>query len=285
MLNVDPEKFIIKPALATITCEPNWQWKRNAPIPNYDLLYIWSGEGNLQLNGKDYKLQKGSCFLFKPGDWTTATHNPMQPLVITYIHFDIDGEPEMIPRSYRILQDRIHFESLLSRYVRLFLVKTFAAETEGKLILKQLMIQLLREEQLKQQQEDEEVMGIQSQLVMTIKEVANYVQQHPGKNHTVESLAQRANFSPRYFSKKFKEIMGQTIQSYIVETRIKRAEHLLHYTGMTVTEVADALGYNNVHFFSRQFKTYTGKSPSEIRTLPGVLESTDSELSKNKKNA
>ncbi|MEK4494939.1 AraC family transcriptional regulator [Ureibacillus sp. FSL W8-0352] len=74
-----------------------------------------------------------------------------------------------------------------------------------------------------------------------IREVANYVQQHPEKNHTVESLAARANFSPRYFSKKFKEIMGQTIQSYVVETRIKRAEHLLHYTGMTVTEVADAL--------------------------------------------
>lgn len=272
MLNVNPEQFIIKPALATINCEPNWKWKRKAPIPNYDLLYIWGGEGNLKLNGKEYKLQQGSCFLFKPGDWTTATHNPMKPLVITYIHFDIATEPEMIPASYRILQDRIHFESLLSRYVHLFLVKTFGAETEGKLILKQLMIQLLREDQKSPSQQNEEN-GIQSQLYMTIREVANYIQQHPGENHSVESLAARANFSPRYFSKKFKEIMGKTIQSYVVETRIKRAEHLLHYTGMTVTEVADALGYNNVHFFSRQFKNYTGKSPSEIRTLPNIQNS------------
>lgn len=73
--------------------------------------------------------------------------------------------------------------------------------------------------------------------------------------------------------------MGQTIQSYVVETRIKRAEHLLHYTGMTVTEVADALGYNNIHFFSRQFKAYTGKSPSEIRTLPRIRKSTIKEIS------
>lgn len=285
MLNVNPEQFIIKPALATINCEPNWQWKRKAPIPNYDLLYIWSGEGNLKLNGTDYKLQQGSCFLFKPGDWTTATHNPMNPLVITYIHFDIESEPDMIPGPYRILQDRIHFESLLTRYVRLFLVKTFGAETEGKLILKQLMIQLLREEQA-QSQLDEETMEINSQLFLTIREVANYVQQHPGESHSVESLAARANFSPRYFSKKFKEIMGQTIQTYIVETRIKRAEHLLHYTGMTVTEVADALGYNNVHFFSRQFKSYTGKSPSEIRTLQGIQDSSNvNELSANKINA
>ena len=286
MLNLSPEQFVIKPALATINCEPNWQWKRKAPIPNFDLLYIWSGKGNLRLNGKDYPLQRGTCFLFRPGDWTTATQDPANPLVITYIHFDVTGEPEIIPNHHRILQDRIHFESLLSQYVRLFLVDTYGAEMEGKLILKQLMIHLLRADQQEETQQKEEGEELQSQILYTIREVANYVQQHPGENHTVESLAARANFSPRYFSKKFKEIMGQTIQSYIVETRIKRAEHLLHYTGMSVTEVADALGYNNIHFFSRQFKAYTGKSPSEIRMISGIRKPCITKMpSKRKKNA
>ena len=99
----------------------------------------------------------------------------------------------------------------------------------------------------------------------TIREVANYIQQHPGEPHTIESLSARANLSQRYFSKKFKQIIGNTVKSYIVYSRIKRAEHLLHFTGMTVTEVADALGYNDLHFFSRQFKQYTGKNPSEVR--------------------
>lgn len=273
MIHVSPEQFIIKPSLATINCEPNWQWNKKEPIPNYDLLYIWSGEGNLTLNGKDYKLKQGSCFLCRPGDIAAATQDSMNPLVITYIHFDIETEPTLIPKRYRVLEDRIHFESLLTRYVRLFLVKSFASETEGKLILKQLMIQLLREDQQAEIQHHDENKEIQSQIYFTIREVANYVQQHPGKNHTVESLAARANFSPRYFSKKFKEIMGQTIQSYIVETRIKGAEHLLRYTGMSITEVADALGYNNIHYFSRQFKAYTGKSPSEIRVLSGIRKS------------
>jgi len=55
------------------------------------------------------------------------------------------------------------------------------------------------------------------------------------------------------------------VQSYIIRMRIERAEHLLVHTGMNVTEVADALGYRDIFFFSRQFKQYTGKSPSEIR--------------------
>lgn len=87
----------------------------------------------------------------------------------------------------------------------------------------------------------------------------------PGITHRVEDLAARAGLSPRYFSIKFKELIGSSVQSYIIRMRIERAEHLLVHTGMNVTEVADALGYRDIFFFSRQFKQYTGKSPSEIR--------------------
>jgi len=262
MLNMNPEQFILKPVHVMIKCEPNWQWKRKHPLPNYDLFYVWKGEGQLLLNGKEYSITKGCCFLFRPGDWITATHNPQNPLQLTYIHFDLEAFPNLIPAHYRKLQDTIALESLLTRYIRLFLIKeTFGAETEAKLILKQLMILLLREEHQAEKQPE----AISYTLLSAVKEVANYVQLHPGEPHTVESLAARANFSPRYFSRKFKEIIGQSVRSYIIEARIKRAEHLLHYTGMTVTEVAEALGYENLHFFSRQFKQYTGKKPSEIR--------------------
>ncbi|QED47363.1 helix-turn-helix domain-containing protein [Cytobacillus dafuensis] len=262
MLHLNPDHFILKPAFATIHCEPNWQWrKRDKPLPNYDLFYVWSGEGTVVLNGKPYNVQKGSCFLFKPGDETTAKHNPQKPLVLSYIHFDLKELPQLIPQEYRIVQNRIIFESLLTRYVRLFLVKTFGAEIEAKLILKQLMIHLLREEQVPESQMSNE----SNSLLETIQESANYIQQHPSDPHTIESLAARANLSPPYFSQKFKQIIGQTVRSYIIRMRIERAEHLLYYTGMTVTEAAEALGYNSLHFFSRQFKKYTGKKPSQIR--------------------
>ncbi|HAM80762.1 helix-turn-helix domain-containing protein [Ornithinibacillus bavariensis] len=261
MLDINPDDFILIPVFATINCEPNWQWKRQAPIPNYDLLYVWKGEGKLLLNGKEYLINRGSCFLFQPGDWVTATHNPQNPLVLTYIHFNLGNRPKLIPTPYRILQNAIIFESLLTRYIRLLLMERFAAEVEARLILKQLIIQLLREEQQKERREDTE----SNTLLTAIREAANYVREHPSEAHTIDSLASRASFSPRYFSRKFKEIIGQSVRSYIIEARIKRAEHLLYYTGMTVTEVSEALGYRNLHFFSRQFKQYTGKSPSSIR--------------------
>ncbi len=262
MLYLNSDHFLLKPFLATIHCEPNWQWrKRDKPITNYDLFYVWAGEGTVVLNGKPYNVEKGHCFLFKPGDETTATHNPQNPLVLTYIHFDVTGLPELVPSVHRVFENAINFESLLTQYVRLFLVKAFGAEIEAKLILKQLMIHLLREEQ----EHEEQKAHISNKLLETVREVANYILQNPGLQHTIKGLAERANLSPQYFSQKFKEIIGQTAKSYIVYSRIRRAEHLLHSTGSTVTEVADVLGYTNIHFFSRQFKKYTGKNPSEIR--------------------
>jgi AraC family transcriptional regulator of arabinose operon len=261
MLDLTPSSLLLLPAFAKIVCEPGWKWqKREKALANYDLFYVWSGEGELFLNGQPFQIGKGSCFLFRPGDHTSATHNPQKPLVLTYIHFDVKQPVLLVPESYRELEDTFDFEHMLARYVRLFLVRTFAAEEEAQLILKQLLIHLLRHDL-----EEPVERKASNQLTEKIHEVANYIQQHPGIAHRVDDLATRAGLSSRYFSIKFKEMIGMSVQTYMIRTRIERAQHLLMHAGMNVTEVADALGYRDIFFFSRQFKQYTGKTPSEIR--------------------
>jgi AraC family transcriptional regulator of arabinose operon len=261
MLHISPDSLVLLPAFAKIVCEPGWRWaRREKPMANFDLFYVWNGEGEVEVNGTHYEVGPGSCFLFHPGDYTSATHNPQKPLVLSYIHFGVTEPIDAVPERYRQLTDTVDFEYMLSRYVRLFLVRTYAAEEEGRLILKQLMIHLLREDrQLPVERK------ASNQLTEAIHEVANFVRQNPGIAHRVEDLAMRAQLSPRYFSMKFKELIGMSVQTYMIRTRIERAQHLLMHAGMNVTEVADALGYRDIFFFSRQFKQYTGRSPSEIR--------------------
>lgn len=263
MLEISPDDFVLKPSFAKILCEPGWKWhRREDRLPNYDLFYVWSGEGEVHLNGVQYRIGRGSCFLFRPGDDTYAVHNPQKPLTLTYIHFDLTRMPELVPEPYRVVKENVDFERLLSSYVRLFLVeKTFGAEVEARLVLKQLMIHLLREDRV----EEPEGGGDSVQLTEAIHEVANYIRLHAARHHKLEDLAARANLSPKYFSTKFRAKIGQSVQSYIIRSRIERAEHLLRYAGLSVSEVAHELGYRDVFFFSRQFKHYTGKSPSEMR--------------------
>ncbi|WP_168122773.1 AraC family transcriptional regulator [Paenibacillus sp. HB172176] len=261
MLHVSPDSLGLLPSFAKIVCEPGWRWaRREKPMANFDLFYVWSGEGEVEVNGTHYEVGHGSCFLFRPGDYTSATHHPQKPLVLSYIHFAVNEQIEQVPERYRVLSDTVDFEYMLSRYVRLFLVETYAAEEEARLVLKQLLIGLLRADN-----EAPIEKKVSNQLTEAIHEIANYIRQNPGIPHRVENLASRAQLSPRYFSMKFKELIGMSVQTYMIRTRIERAQHLLMHAGMNVTEVADALGYRDIFFFSRQFKQYTGRSPSEIR--------------------
>jgi AraC-like DNA-binding protein len=261
--NAPASAFRPLPYFAKIVCEPKWRWlERDLPLANYDLFYVWSGEGELKLDNRAYALRKGTCFLFRRGDFTSAEHNPQHPLVLTYAHFEVDAALEQVPDVHRVLDSPMEFEQLLARYVRLLLLKPFAAEVEAQLILQQLMIILLRHDRESGQTSP---FNAPRSLVEAIQETANYVAQNSSHVHTVEELAARAGISKRYFSTKFKQIIGQSVQSYLIDVRLTRAEHLLRYSGLNVTEVANALGYSDIYFFSRQFKEHKGISPSKLR--------------------
>jgi AraC family transcriptional regulator of arabinose operon len=262
MIDLLEKKIILTNYYAKIKCEANWRWRaREIPLEHYDLFYVWDGTGQVEVNGTQYPVSKGSCLLFRPGDFTSAEHDGQRPLTLTYIHFSLDERPNHIPERYREFKDTLDLEILLNRYVHVRLANLYGADEEATLILKQLMIALLRSDQLTQQQEKQEFRAMQD----TIHEIANFMREHPALWSTAEDLAKRAQLSKSYFCKKFKSYIGTSVNDYAIMSRLERAEYLLRYGGMTVTEVADALQYRDVYFFSRQFKQYMGRNPSELR--------------------
>jgi AraC-like DNA-binding protein len=59
-----------------------------------------------------------------------------------------------------------------------------------------------------------------------------------------------------------------THADFIVEARLNRARQLLLESTLSVSQIADELGYEDVFFFSRQFKERTGRTPTEYRAGP-----------------
>lgn len=262
MINLPETSYQATHFYAKIKCEPNWKWpKREKPLENFDFFYVWDGSGEVIVNDQSYSVSKGSCFLFRPGDYTSAAHEKQNPLVLTYIHFNLADPPQLIPSVYRMISDTTELEILLSRYVHLRLSSLFGASEEANLILKQIMIYLLRLDQLGLQPQSNLSLDLQDRVL----EAANYIKEHPAIWYRVIDLANRSRLSPRYFSVKFKELLGVTVQEYQVQCRLERAEFLLHYGGMSVTETSIALGYKDVYYFSKQFKKHFGKNPSDIR--------------------
>lgn len=251
------------PNFGKVTCERTWKWDTHQhPLEEFDIWYVWSGEGMMTLHGCEFALSKGSCFLFRAGDRTFAAQNPKNPLTVTFLHFSLREEKHAeLPGPYRVIRDTFLFETLLNRFVESRIAGGPDSDTEARLLAALMLLQLLREERFEPASQTEP--GLQ--LASVIQDVAHLIRQNPGRPHTIESLAESARLSPRYFSLKFRQVMGITLETYLIRTKMERAEHLLRYSGMNVSEVAEALGFKDLSFFSRQFKQTRGKKPSAVK--------------------
>ena len=58
---------------------------------------------------------------------------------------------------------------------------------------------------------------------------------------------------------------GHRPQAYVIEAKLERARQLLAESALSISEIAEALGYRDIYFFSRQFRQRTGGSPTDYR--------------------
>jgi len=63
-------------------------------------------------------------------------------------------------------------------------------------------------------------------------------------------------------SKLFSEIVGNTIEHYVIEQRIERVKELLIYNELTLSQISYDLNYSSPQHLSRQFKQITGMTPT-----------------------
>jgi AraC-type DNA-binding domain-containing proteins len=82
---------------------------------------------------------------------------------------------------------------------------------------------------------------------------------------TVQSLADRLNFSPSYLSDMLRSLTGQSTQQHIHNKLIEKAKEKLSTTGLSVSEIAYALGFEHPQSFSKFFRNKTNQSPMAFR--------------------
>ncbi len=81
---------------------------------------------------------------------------------------------------------------------------------------------------------------------------------------TVQTLADALAIPPRTLQRRLKD-EGTSFREVFDEARAKVAVGCLREGGMPVTEVAFLLGFGDVGAFSKAFRRWTGKPPSEMR--------------------
>ena len=99
-------------------------------------------------------------------------------------------------------------------------------------------------------------------------ELECYIRENVAKV-TVSELEKEFHYHRNYYSLILKKYRGKSFQQYVIEIRMKYAKQLLEQTTLSVKQVAQQIGYENVSHFYHLFEKYYGKTPREIRSREG----------------
>jgi transcriptional regulator GlxA family with amidase domain len=96
--------------------------------------------------------------------------------------------------------------------------------------------------------------------------VIDIILEAPGKDYTLESLAETAAMSRSAFAERFAEYFGRSPMSFVNHVRMQHAAQLLAVGNMSIDEIARTVGYSSRSHFSRAFKDHSGLPPTEFRS-------------------
>ncbi|WJH36502.1 AraC family transcriptional regulator [Paenibacillus aurantius] len=105
----------------------------------------------------------------------------------------------------------------------------------------------------------------QERKLQRFEKLFPYIKEHYPSRISVEEAASLVSMSPFHFCKTFKKLTGRTFVEFVNLHRVNEAERLLRETGLTVTEVAERVGFCSINYFDRTFKQYKHYNPSRCR--------------------
>ncbi len=250
----------------------------------FELAYIQQGKAINVVNGKEKLACKGDFFILD----THATHDIKKvgedDLVITNCLF----LPELIDPS---LKDITKLEPLLNNYLikinsRYFheppelllfhdadysvsecirrLAVEFALQKFGcNEIARSLLIQILI---IAMRTYFDATVDMSLNLPDSIsQELIKLMSEKPGNSNILHEYAEKKSFSNSYISKKFKEETGHTFISHLQKFRIEKSCRLLLNSDMSIAEIANNVGYNDLTFYHKLFKNIMNCSPLQFR--------------------
>ncbi|NEW05065.1 AraC family transcriptional regulator [Paenibacillus sp. SYP-B3998] len=267
---------------------PEWHYPRHHHHL-FELLYCLEGEVIQEMNRESITVRKGDWLLIKSGVRHQSVNRSSSQYGYFNVHFDLD-DPDirslLAATPYRHIPHQEAERSKLRFYV---------SELEG------IMHRTLSEKAIEQEQQPilrfEDKLLLQSYTLLIIHDVLNLLREIPApmkqlsaatkdsslfaadvahaieeklshglcEEASVAGVAKDLNLSRSQCSKLFSKVYGLSPRQYVSRQKLNLAKELLVTTNLPMTDIAEQLGFHSASHFSRQFRRWTGQSPTAFK--------------------
>lgn len=97
-----------------------------------------------------------------------------------------------------------------------------------------------------------------------VQKAVEYMEENLSAIRNTRQVASHLKLSLSYFNQIFLKKMGIGCADYLMRVRMEKANQQLMERKLSVKEIAISLGFKHASAFTRAFRKYSGKSPSEV---------------------
>lgn len=244
----------------------------------YELVYVITGTLNCHICCGSLALQAGQAIWIAPGILHGYDFEP-DTQAATFVFL-----PELFAAEDSLLFERFvqPLRAMNAEYClmdgklpwhteALTLIRGMMACWSGKSETRELDIQLLTGQfwSLLFKNRNCMVTGNTSEATMRMQAryiaMTEFIAKHYQEKLMLEQIARAANISRSEALRCFRTLAGQTPVEYLLNHRLRQAQRLLTSTEKTITEIAQASGFESVAYFDRVFRRTFGCTPRQMR--------------------
>lgn len=243
-------------------CEPLYTW--GPGIRNHYLIhYIISGKGYFKVNQRVYSLQGGDCFLVYPNQEILYYADQKDPWIYCWIGFSGSDAPSILGATDFSQESPVLFacpfgDEIQKQFLHIYAIRgndfKNAVEMTGKLYTALALFMLDSSRDKKRGTYDGYV-----------QKSIEYISSHYSYAITVEDIAQYAGISRSHLFRAFQSCLEQSPKEFLTAFRLKQACFLLKTSSLSITSIANSVGFDNSLYFSKAFHKVKGLSPTEYQ--------------------
>ena len=230
-----------------------------------ELNFILSGNGTQVVDGELFNTQAGDVLICNSGalhDDSLMANSQINAWCLAVTNFKLPDLPvnQLVTKNF---SPRIPCQSVADNLAQLYpMIHHYAQQKNGYSIANTLARAVVL---IVYKNFQSSSVAVSKENNFIVEKTRRYIQDHYAENLTVKSLAEMVNANEFYLSHAFKKITHYSPQQYILRRRIGKAQCLLIYTSLPLTEIAARVGYDDSNYFSRVFKKIVGMSPRLYR--------------------